>query len=239
MIHAVWFGRRMFADGLRLQDELYNLVTANARNKKHYICLLEHFPVYTVGLRDQSYTSEMEQNLRALGADFQRIKRGGLITFHGLGQLVAYPILNLRSISVDGEPVGVRRYVSLLEEVLIRVSNEFGLENVERTNDPGVWVEKNRKIAAIGIQVRNAVTSHGIALNCNVDLNWYNHIVACGLEDKTVTSLSKELGREISTDDVIQPFVRVFADVFQIETSFESRLEEKPNLSSVTNYFIC
>lgn len=120
-----------------------------------------------------------------------RIKRGGLITFHGPGQLVAYPILNLRSLSVDDSSIGVRRYVSLLEEVLIRVSSDsFGIKNVDRTNDPGksspaiflkfnclgVWVEKNRKLAAIGIQVRNGITGHGIALNCNVDLTWYNHV---------------------------------------------------------------
>jgi lipoate-protein ligase B len=114
-----------------------------------------------------------------------------LITFHGPGQLVAYPILNLRSIFVDGSSLGAKRYVSLLEGVLIRVAtNTYGLRNVGRTKDPGliqcvdvliffglgVWIEENRKIAAIGIQIRNGITSHGIALNCNTDLNWYNHV---------------------------------------------------------------
>jgi len=223
MIHAVWFGRRLFKDGLRLQDEFYNLVTSNTR--KHYVCLLEHFPVYTVGLRDQSYTPEMENKLKELGADFQRIKRGGLITFHGPGQLVAYPILNLRDLYVDGKQVGVKHYVSLLEDVLIRVSNENGLQNVGRTSDPGVWVEENRKIAAIGIQIRNGVTSHGIALNCNTDLSWYNHIVACGLVNKTVTSLTKELGRDVTVSEILQPFVRTFSNVFQSEISFKTQVE--------------
>jgi len=192
---------------------------------RHYVCLLEHFPVYTVGLRDQSYTPEMENKLKELGADFQRIKRGGLITFHGPGQLVAYPILNLRDLYVDGKQVGVKHYVSLLEDVLIRVSNENGLQNVGRTSDPGVWVEENRKIAAIGIQIRNGVTSHGIALNCNTDLSWYNHIVACGLVNKTVTSLTKELGRDVTVSEILQPFVRTFSNVFQSEISFKTQVE--------------
>ncbi|KAI6183880.1 Lipoate-protein ligase B [Aphelenchoides bicaudatus] len=212
----------LFADGLRLQNELYNSVLANVKDKKNYICLLEHFPVYTVGLRDQSYTPQMEEHLRALGADFHRIKRGGLITFHGPGQLVAYPILNLRSIVVAGLPLGVKRYVSALEEVLIRVSTDtYGLKNVGRTENPGVWIEENRKLAAIGIQVQNGITGHGLALNCNTDLKWYNNIVACGLEGKTVSSLSKELGHDVSVDDVLQPFVQTFAEVFQTETTLQ------------------
>ncbi|KAI6228660.1 Lipoate-protein ligase B [Aphelenchoides fujianensis] len=235
MIAAVWFGRRSFAEGLRIQEALFQFVRSNSFKHKHFLCLVEHSPVYTVGLRDHVYTAEKERELRALGADFQRIKRGGLITFHGPGQLVAYPILNLRALRVQQRPVGVKKCVELIEETIIRLSRDhFDVPRVARTENPGVWVDGRRKLAAIGLQVRAGITSHGLALNCDTDMKWFEQIVPCGLEGMTATSLSLETGRPVGIADALQPLVRTFGRVFELETSLldssETPFEDAPRL---------
>ncbi|KAI6228507.1 Lipoate-protein ligase B [Aphelenchoides besseyi] len=218
MIRGIWVGRRSFAEGLRIQEELYQLVRSQQTSNKHFLCLIEHTPVYTVGLREHFYDKEKEQELRNSGADFQRIKRGGLITFHGPGQLVAYPILNLRDLRVDSRTIGVKKYVCLIEEVVIRLASEhFKIRNVSRTEDPGVWVERDRKLAAIGVQVRYGITSHGLALNCDTDMKWFDKIVPCGLDGKTATSLSVETNQKVTINDTIEPFIQTFEKVFESE----------------------
>uniref|UniRef100_A0A914DED1 Octanoyl-[acyl-carrier-protein]:protein N-octanoyltransferase LIPT2, mitochondrial n=1 Tax=Acrobeloides nanus TaxID=290746 RepID=A0A914DED1_9BILA len=229
VVNALWFGRLPYLHGLKIQDFLFEKV-AKARLFKeftdprqccHYLCLLEHHPVYTVGLRDYIYTAEEEKRLKSLGAEFHRIKRGGQITFHGPGQLVAYPIFDLKKLHVrrpDMEitSVGARRFVHLVEEALIQLCKEdYSITNVDRTDNPGVWVEGTRKIAAIGVQIRHDITSHGFALNCNTDLKWFDHIVPCGLEGKTVTSLTKELKNEIRVKDLLVPVCQKFEKIFQ------------------------
>jgi lipoate-protein ligase B len=224
MIEALWFGRVPFIEGLRLQELLFQKIrtqiTSNASHS-HFLCLMEHSPVYTVGLRSQQYSQEEEHRLKLLGAEFHRIQRGGLITFHGPGQLVAYPLINLRSLHVSSAntektSVGVRRFVELVEETLIQLlTQEFGIPHVGRTEDTGVWVENDRKIAAIGIQVRHGVTSHGLALNCNTDLGWYEHIVPCGIPDKSVTSVSREVDGDVSVTKVLNPLCHFVEFVFQ------------------------
>ncbi|XP_043289167.1 putative lipoyltransferase 2, mitochondrial [Venturia canescens] len=171
------------------------------------LILVEHEPVYTVGIRDKAYDLETETKLRGLGADYHRTNRGGLITFHGPGQLVAYPIINLKSFSTS-----VRRYVCQIERMTIRVCAEFGIK-AETTTDTGVWVE-DRKICAIGIHASRYITTHGLALNCNTDLSWYDHIVPCGIVGKSVTSISKEVGASVTLDDVIPIFKNAFKDEF-------------------------
>uniref|UniRef100_A0A1I7S2W0 Octanoyl-[acyl-carrier-protein]:protein N-octanoyltransferase LIPT2, mitochondrial n=1 Tax=Bursaphelenchus xylophilus TaxID=6326 RepID=A0A1I7S2W0_BURXY len=222
ILKALWFGRRSFEDGLKIQEHLFQSIR-QIPGKKNYICLVEHDPVYTVGLRDTSYGKTEELGLRATGADFQRIKRGGLITFHGPGQLVIYPIIDLRSIKVNGKSLGVRTFVDCLEETVIRLcSRVYNIKDVGRTQDPGVWVGNDKKIAAIGVQVRHGITSHGMALNCNVDLKWFDHIVPCGIAGKTATSLSMELGTEINIGDVLRPLTVTLEDVFQSKIDFET-----------------
>ncbi|KAI6197310.1 Lipoate-protein ligase B [Aphelenchoides besseyi] len=207
MIRGIWVGRRSFAEGLRIQEELYQLVRSQQTSNKHFLCLIEHTPVYTVGLREHFYDKEKEQELRNSGADFQRIKRGGLITFHGPGQLVAYPILNLRDLRVDSRTIGVKKYVCLIEEVVIRLASEhFKIRNVSRTEDP-----------AIGVQVRYGITSHGLALNCDTDMKWFDKIVPCGLDGKTATSLSVETNQKVTINDTIEPFIQTFEKVFESE----------------------
>uniref|UniRef100_A0A183BM96 Octanoyl-[acyl-carrier-protein]:protein N-octanoyltransferase LIPT2, mitochondrial n=1 Tax=Globodera pallida TaxID=36090 RepID=A0A183BM96_GLOPA len=197
MIQAFFFGRVPYLTGLCVQESLCRQIVADPGFRDHFLCLFEHSPTYTVGIRQDQYSEEQAQRLRALGAEFHRqiekelqndkslpidrIKRGGLITFHGPGQLVAYPVFNLRKLSPDGKSngLGVRRFVELVEEVLIQMLEcDFGLKGVGRTRDPGVWVDGIRKVAAIGIQVRHGVISHGLALNCDTDLGWFDHCLA-------------------------------------------------------------
>ncbi|KAI9101940.1 hypothetical protein DFS34DRAFT_567297, partial [Phlyctochytrium arcticum] len=149
------------------------------------VLLLQHPPTYTAGRRLKGSDASEGERLRKLGAGYFETLRGGQTTFHGPGQLVGYPILDLRKMGL-----GVRNYVCTLERFLIDTCSKYGIQ-AARTQDTGVWVE-DRKIAALGIQVRQHITSHGFALNANVDLEWYKHIVPCGLEGKSVTSVAAE-----------------------------------------------
>lgn len=237
---AIWLGRVSYADGLKLQ-QLYVSKVNDARKaeygliQKNYLLLLEHPPVYTVGIRHFKYSDDEEKRLKHLGADFYRTDRGGLITFHGPGQLVAYPIVNFHSLRVKGSDqtslhVGVRRYVYLIEEVIIRTVHSFNLPDADRSPNTGVWLGGGiRKIAAIGINVRGGITSHGLALNCNTDLSWFHQIVPCGLVGKEVTSLTQELGRNVTIDEVLPIFCGKFAEVFQSEMTMflPGKLQER------------
>lgn len=222
MIKACFFGRISYKYGLTVQEQIYEL-TKNLDNL-NCLCFFEHNPVYTVGIRDHLYPSQEEQRLIKLGAEFYRTDRGGLITYHGPGQLIAYPIFNLRALSENSKgkiSYSVRQFVNLMEEVIIKLLSEnFSLQHVGRTHDPGVWVENNRKIAAIGIKVRNGITSHGIALNCDTDLKWFDHIIACGLKGKKATSISNELQKNVPISDVILPLCSCFQSVFHTHVEY-------------------
>ncbi|KAL4219753.1 putative lipoyltransferase 2 [Mactra antiquata] len=174
------------------------------------VLLVEHNPVYTIGLRDQSYSKEDEKKLRNTGAEFQRTNRGGLITFHGPGQLVAYPILNLKTFGF-----GMRDYVCNLEKTMISTCDYFGIK-ATTSADTGVWVE-DRKIGAIGIHGSRYITTHGVSLNCNTDLSWYDHIVPCGIEGKGVTSISEELGSTVTIEDTYTYFLEAFKQRFECD----------------------
>ena len=178
-----------------LQDQL-----AQQRRERRIgdrLLLLEHFPVYTIGRGgDAANLLASPERLRALGATFQRIDRGGDITFHGPGQLVAYPIVELRN------PLDLRRYVRCLEEAIIATAARFGVDAGRIDGLTGVWVEGERKVAAIGVRVRRGVTTHGLALNVSTDLRWFDEMIPCGLRDKTATSLAAEAGRQVAMADV-------------------------------------
>jgi lipoate-protein ligase B len=171
------------------------------------LILVEHFPVYTVGIRSKGYSQETEDKLVSLGAEFYHANRGGLITFHGPGQLVVYPILNLKNYKPS-----VRWYVSRIEQTVIDVCAELGIE-AETSVHTGVWVA-DRKICAIGIHGSRFITTHGLALNCNTDLEWFSHIVPCGIEGKEMTSLSQEIQRKITIEEVVPIFLNSFSKVF-------------------------
>lgn len=155
-----------YVKALALQSHLHNLAL---KSKLDIILMLQHPPTFTTG-RSQ-VNDRQGQLLKSLGAEYFNTKRGGQTTFHGPGQLVGYPIFNIKTL-------GVRKYVSNLESVLIKTCQDYGID-ASTTNDTGVWVGKSRKIAQIGIQVSRHITMHGFALNANVDLDWFSHIVPC------------------------------------------------------------
>jgi lipoyl(octanoyl) transferase len=160
------------------------------------VLLLEHPPVFTAGKRTEPHERPFD------GTPVVDVDRGGKITFHGPGQLVGYPIVRLPG------HVYVVDYVRRLEEALIRTCGELGLSTARVPGRSGVWLQADdrgpeRKIAAIGIRVSQGVTMHGFALNCDVDLSWYDRFVPCGITDAGVTSLSAELGRDVPVTEVI------------------------------------
>ena len=190
------------------------------------ILLCQHHPVYTVGIRTKGYIDQEEKaRLHRLGAEFIYTDRGGLITFHGPGQLVCYPILDLKRYNLS-----LRCYIHKLEEVIIQTCHKFGV-STHRTDDVGIWVGDN-KIAAIGVHCQRHVTSHGLALNCNIDLSWFSHIVPCGLQGKSVTSLTREVfagqnGDDEYTVDMVTPHLMdSFADVFKCDIEFDCDIPE-------------
>jgi lipoyl(octanoyl) transferase len=183
-----------------LQRDVHAAVSAGS--SPDTVLLLEHPPVFTAGKRTQPH----ERPLDPGGTPVIDVDRGGKITFHGPGQLVGYPVVRLP------DHVKVVDYVRRVEEALIAVCRELGAETARVPGRSGVWLRADdrgpeRKVAAIGIRVSRGVTMHGFALNCDVDLGWYDRFVPCGIADAGVTSLSRELGRDVTVSDVI-PAVR-------------------------------
>lgn len=208
VVHVLRAGKLGYQKSLNLQKVVSSAVLNG--EQPNVLILTEHDPVYTVGIRTKSYGPEEEHRLRELGAEFFRTNRGGLITFHGPGQLVAYPVLNLKHFQPS-----VRWYVCHIEKTVIDVCRRYGLK-AGTTEDTGVWIG-NRKICAIGIHASRYVTTHGLALNCDNDLAWFRHIVPCGIEGKGVTSLSEELNREVTVGEATRKFLESFQDILQCD----------------------
>lgn len=174
-----------------LQREIHGEVVA--RTTLDTVLLLEHPSVYTAGRRTEVFERPTD------GTPVIDVDRGGKITWHGPGQLIGYPILHLPS------PMDVVSHVRRLEDVLIGICSDFELATARIKGRSGVWVLdpiEDRKIAAIGVRVAQGVTMHGFALNCNNDLAWFDRIVPCGIRDAGVTTLSRELGMEVSVNEV-------------------------------------
>lgn len=192
--------------GLDLQHEF----AADVRESgAAHLLLLQHEPTYTLGARgDTGHLLADEDRLEHIGAVVRRTDRGGDITFHGPGQLVGYPILDLRQWRQ-----GPHWYVRSLEQVLIDTLAEFGIDAGRSDGRPGVWVN-GAKIASIGVRISRGITTHGFALNVHTDLDYFAHIVPCGLADITITSMQAILGdtpeMERVTDVVVMECARVF-----------------------------
>ena len=177
----------------QLQREIHTDVVNGIQ--KNVLILLEHPSVYTAGRRTEEFERPQD------GSNVIEVDRGGRITWHGPGQLVGYPIIKLL------EPTEVVGFVREIESALINVCAELGVNAVRIEGRSGVWIvdsHGDRKIAAIGVRVAKGVTMHGFAINVNPDLKAYDQIVACGIRDAQVTSLQKELGREITIDEITQ-----------------------------------
>jgi lipoyl(octanoyl) transferase len=195
-----------------LQDEL----AAQRRERRigDRLLLLEHFPVYTIGRGgDETNLLATPERLREIGAEFVRIDRGGDITFHGPGQLVAYPIVELR------DPLDLRRYVRALESAIVDTAARFGVAADRVEGLTGVWVDGERKLAAIGVRVRRGVTTHGLALNVNTELRWFDEMIPCGIRDKEVTSLARELGHAVPMEEVESVLATELARHFGLRTA--------------------
>ncbi len=201
------------------QETLFAKLTSEADNVSSLagtLLFVEHPHVYTLGKSGKvSNLLVNEDFLKSKGAQFFHINRGGDITYHGPGQLVGYPILNLKRVGI-----GVREYVHRLEETIIRVLAHYGIEAGRLEGASGVWIEpevagKARKICAIGVRASKNITMHGFAFNVNTDLNYYNYINPCGFTDKGVTSMQKELGSTVDFEHVKELSLEAFLEVFQ------------------------
>lgn len=189
-----------------------------ARPTEHHLLFCEHPPVYTLGKSghmDNVLIGSAERAEKGIG--FYMTNRGGDITFHGPGQLVCYPILDLEFFGTD-----IGRYLRNLEEVIIRTMADFGLRGERSPGETGVWLDpgiprRERKICAIGVRCSRWVTMHGLALNINTDLAYFGHIIPCGIVNKQVTSLEAELGHAVSLESVKESVRSHFCEVFGAE----------------------
>jgi lipoyl(octanoyl) transferase len=216
-ITVLRLGQMPFQQAWDFQEYLFQtIVQQKLQTGKYsgtgYLLLLEHPPVYTLG---KSGKAEHLLNAGDNAVDVFRINRGGDITFHGLGQLVAYPILDLEQYFTD-----IKKYMRSLEEVVIRVLEHYGIAGYRVKDATGVWLDPDdhlraRKICALGVRTSRWVTMHGLALNVNTDLSYFEQIIPCGIRDKGVTSMQKELGRAIPLQEVAEQLIKQFGAVFQ------------------------
>ena len=201
-----------YTAALQLQRELVEERRAN--RIPDLLLLLEHPPVITLGVRGdggRSHVVASDERLAALGVAVCETGRGGDVTYHGPGQIVGYPVLDLRPDRCD-----VHKYVRDLEEVMIRTCASYGVEAGRLGGLTGAWV-RSEKIGAIGVRISRWITSHGFAFNVNTDLDFFDLIVPCGLHDHGVTSLRQLLGRPVSTSGVEDVLADHFAAVFRAE----------------------
>ncbi len=182
----------------------------------HYLLFVEHPPVYTLGKSGNKGNVLLDdEELKEKDIQFFNTNRGGDITFHGPDQLVGYPILDLEKFYTD-----IGKYLRNLEEVIMLTMAEFGIRGDRSPGETGVWIEpgvqgKERKICAIGVRCSRWITMHGFAFNVNTDLSYFNHIIPCGIVNKQVTSLEKELGYKLDMEDVKEKLKNNFEKVFE------------------------
>ncbi|MBR4995644.1 MAG: lipoyl(octanoyl) transferase LipB [Alistipes sp.] len=185
--------------------------------KAGWLLLVEHNPVYTLGKSGkESNMLISEEYLRSIGAEFFRIDRGGDVTFHGPGQIVGYPILDLEKVGI-----GLREYIDLIEEAMIGVCRLWGIEAGRISGASGVWIDpegpRARKICAIGVRSSRYVTMHGFAFNVATDMRYFSHINPCGFVDKGVTSLEKELGHAVDIAVVREQLVEQLSEKLNVK----------------------
>jgi lipoyl(octanoyl) transferase len=211
-----------------LQEKLFNgIISQKISNRdlpeheriptKNYLLFVEHPHVYTLGKSGNSENLLINENsLSEKQATFYKINRGGDITYHGPGQLVAYPILDLDNFFTD-----IHKYLRLLEETIILTLKEYKIEGGRRKGETGVWIDpdkKNaRKICAMGVRCSRWVTMHGWGFNVTPDLNYFDHIIPCGINDKDVTSLTRELGKPVALKEIKEKLLQNFTSVFEAQ----------------------
>jgi lipoyl(octanoyl) transferase len=208
---VAWLGRDVaYNDAWALQRRLVDQRAENAIPDT--LLLLEHAPVYTAGRRSEpEHVLLDEAGLRRLGIPVVETDRGGQVTYHGPGQLVGYPIISLTE-----RGMGPKQYVRTLESVLLDTLTELGVKAGVIGGLTGVWAE-GAKVAAIGVKISRGVTMHGFALNVEPDMSAYDHIVACGITDRDVTSVARLLGRSVAMDEVRERVAHHFAKWFGVQ----------------------
>ncbi|UBM62562.1 lipoyl(octanoyl) transferase LipB [Candidatus Sulfidibacterium hydrothermale] len=216
-------GRIDYAEAWEYQKQLFDRILEAKKKEartENFLLFCEHPHVYTLGKSgDRSNLLVSDKWLEAHGIAFYQTDRGGDITYHGPGQVVGYPVFDL-----DNFDLSVKEFVFDIETILIRVIKRYGLHGARIERATGVWIDalipgKERKIAAIGMRIQNKVSMHGFALNVNTNLEYFSYINPCGFQDKGVTSLQKELQREVETSAVKKAIIEEF------ETIFEARLK--------------
>ena len=213
-------GTMPYREAWAKQERLLESIKAakeKGEDTENYLLFVEHPHVYTLGKSgDEANMLVNAARLRAEHAEFVRVDRGGDITYHGPGQLVVYPVIDMANFGV-----GVKDYVDRLEEVVIRTVRQYGIAGERLAGATGVWVEPHslraRKICAIGIRCSRFVTMHGFALNVNTDLDYFHYINPCGFRDKGVTSIAREIGREVPMPEEKELVKRQFEALFGME----------------------
>ena len=225
-LHVIDLGRTAYREAWALQTELQAERVAAKRDGRalpHVLLVVEHPPVFTIGKSgDLGNVVASEAELARRGAEVVRVDRGGDVTFHGPGQLVAYPILDLDRLSTpEGQPLrDLHRYLRELEEAVVRTCADWGVTSGRVPGRTGVWVgpdaEPERKVCAFGVRCSRWVTMHGLALNLTTDLGWFDLIVPCGIADRGVTSLEREAGRPVDREAVVDRLVHHVEDRFGV-----------------------
>jgi len=216
-------GTMSYRETLAIQQGIAHSLKINGGQDT--LLLVEHNPpIYTMGRKDSSKDILMDEiQMQQRGIQCEKTTRGGAVTWHGPGQLVGYPILHLAHFQKN-----VRWYVHSIEKMLVKSIAKIGISS-STTSDVGVWVEQNRKIAAIGISLSRWITMHGFALNVNNDLSFFDSIIPCGLKNLQVTSISKELGKELRIPDIIPHVLESFAEVFEVNLKFQDpKIDQMP-----------
>ena len=193
--------RKNYLDTLQIQESLRNQVLKNDSN--NFLIIVEHDHVYTLGKNANS------SNVLNRICEIIPTQIGGDVTYHGPGQLVAYPIINLKK-----RKIGVKSYVAMIEKLISNILFDYGLKPHVPIKETGVWID-DRKIASIGIHVSRGVTMHGLAINVNTDLSYFDNIISCGIEGVKMTSMDKELGKKIRMNDIKKSLITHFNQIFK------------------------
>jgi lipoyl(octanoyl) transferase len=219
-------GSTEYACTWQMQKELFTSIIDVKMDNRHngtsvptsnYLLFTEHHPVYTLGRQGKEEHLLLSMpHLKEKGVSFFKIDRGGDITYHGPGQITAYPILDLDNFSPD-----IHLYVRRLEEIVIRTIGKWGIKGGRSEKETGVWIDVGtpmaRKICAIGVRTSHWVTMHVFALNVNTDMSYFTHIIPCGIRGKGVTSMAMEVGEKINIGEVKKELVKQFCEVFGAE----------------------
>lgn len=208
---------KLFEATLAIKARNRDLAAENQLATPNYLIFCEHPHVFTLGKSgDESNLLVKKENLDSINATYVPINRGGDITYHGPGQLVVYPILDLENFFTD-----IHKFMRAMEEAVIQTLQEFGIESGRMEKLTGVWLDggnpaKARKICAMGVKMSRWVTMHGLALNVNPDLNYFNYIVPCGIQDKAVTSMEKELNAKVDMEKLKAVLKAKLSEIFDL-----------------------